>query len=116
MSGGGGGAVRAVKSQGGGAVAQWRKRACEWEGVLGRRASMGPTHVAWMCVGKGADPMTMQPRFTTVYDFVRRPGCCSAALANLHHGLMGEKTDQRSGKSLVSPAHCTSPRFDVLPR
>eukprot|EP00964_Phaeocystis_antarctica_P047345 scaffold27387_cov63-Phaeocystis_antarctica.AAC.3 len=36
-----------------GAVAQWRKRACEWEGVLGRRASMGPTHVAWMCVGKG---------------------------------------------------------------
>ena len=43
-SGGGGGAVRAVKSQGGGAVAQWRKRACEWEGLLGRRASMGPTH------------------------------------------------------------------------
>ena len=73
MSGGGGGVVRAVKSQGGGAVAQWRKRACEWEGVLGRRASMGPTHVAWMCVGKGADPMTMQPRSTTVYDFVRRP-------------------------------------------
>ena len=36
MSGGGGGAVRAVKSQGGGAVARWRggavaQRACEWE-------------------------------------------------------------------------------------
>ena len=29
MSGGGGGAVRAVRSQGGGAVVRWRKRACE---------------------------------------------------------------------------------------
>ena len=27
--GGGGGAVRALNSQGGGAVARWRKRACE---------------------------------------------------------------------------------------
>ena len=29
MGGGGGGAVRAVRSQDGGAVARWRKRACE---------------------------------------------------------------------------------------
>eukprot|EP00964_Phaeocystis_antarctica_P029941 scaffold16874_cov75-Phaeocystis_antarctica.AAC.3 len=29
VSGGGGGAVRAVRSQGGGAVVRWRKRACE---------------------------------------------------------------------------------------
>ena len=44
MSGGGGGAVRAVKSQCGGAAARWRKRACEWEEV-GRGASMGPAHL-----------------------------------------------------------------------
>ena len=46
-----GGAVRAVKSQGGGAVARWRSVR-----VSGRRwASMDPTHLAWMWVGKEAD-------------------------------------------------------------
>ena len=52
-----GGAVRAVKSQGGGAVARWRggavaQRACEWKEV-GRRASMGPTHVACLVGWQG---------------------------------------------------------------
>ena len=61
MSGGGGGAVRAVKSQGGGAVARWRSVR-----VSGRRwASMGPTHLAWMDGMMWIDEvvaLTTQPR------------------------------------------------------
>ena len=48
MSGGGGGAVRAVRSQGGGAVVRWRKRACECGRMRGWSTRLSPTrHCDW---------------------------------------------------------------------
>ena len=59
MGGGGGGAVRAVKSQCGGAVARWRKRRVGvGSGVLAQPGvrwavglTWGPTHLACRWVG-----------------------------------------------------------------
>ena len=85
MSGGGGGAVRAVKSRGGGAVAQWRKRACEWEGVLLARRLMRMT----MHHHNRYDPAT---------------GCCSA---NLHQtSKLASRAD--AGENGPTLARCFS--------